>query len=548
MRIDPPALQGLDSRRLRAMVRGIEKESLRVTPEGLLADTPHPLALGAALTHPHITTDYSEAQLELITGVHAEPEACLRELQDIHQFTCQALDAQARELLWPASMPARLPEEDHIPIGRYGRSNVGQAKSVYRLGLGWRYGRRMQTISGIHYNWSMPGVDSAQYFALIRNFRRHAFLLLVLFGASPALARDFVAGRAHGLQELSESTLYLPHATSLRMGPLGYQSEAQARLAVSYNGLDGYAASLQEALTRPYPAYEAIGLQGPDGSWRQLATSLLQIENEFYGTIRPKRGIFPGERPLHALRERGVEYVEVRLMDLDPFEPVGISAQTMRFLDIFLLYCLQADSPPDTPQEIARIARNQQLVAGRGREPGLMLEGADGPVPLADWANALLAALEPVARRLDEALAAPGPWAGAAAPGSGDLPSGNGRSGEQSSEQPHTSALAAARQALAEPERLPSARVLARMAADHGNDFMAFGLAQARQVRAAIAALPADATLRTRFQALSAQSLREQAQIEAADTLPFEEYRRQYTAPERLGLGRQAIAAGITAA
>jgi glutamate--cysteine ligase len=216
----------------------------------------------------------------------------------------------------------------------------------------------------------------------------------------------------------------------------------------------------------------------------------------------------------------------------------------MRFLDIFLLYCLQADSPPDTPQEIARIARNQQLVAGRGREPGLMLEGADGPVPLADWTSALLEALEPVARRLDEALAPPAPWAGAAQSGSDNLPSG----GEQSGELPHASALASARQALAEPERLPSARVLACMAADHGNDFMAFGLAQARQVRTAIAALPADPTLRTRFQALSAQSLREQALIEAADTLPFEEYRRQYTAPERLGLGRQAIAAGITAA
>ncbi len=539
MRIDPPALQGLDSRRLRAMLRGIEKESLRVTPQGLLADTPHPLVLGAALTHPHITTDYSEAQLELITGVHADPEACLRELQDIHQFTCQALDAQAGELLWPASMPARLPEEDQIPIGHYGRSNVGQAKSVYRLGLGWRYGRRMQTISGIHYNWSMPGVDSAQYFALIRNFRRHAFLLLVLFGASPALARDFVAGRAHGLQDLSESTLYLPHATSLRMGPLGYQSDAQARLAVSYNGLDGYAASLHGALTQPYPAYEAIGLRGADGSWRQLATSLLQIENEFYGTIRPKRGIFPGERPLHALRERGVEYVEVRLMDLDPFEPVGISAQTMRFLDIFLLYCLQADSPPDTPQEIARIARNQQRVAGQGREPGLLLEGAEGPVPLAEWASALLEALEPVARRLDQALVEPAPAAGGH--------SSQNASGHSSS-HPHQAALAAAKRALAEPERLPSARVLARMAADHGNDFMDFGLAQARQQRRAIAAFPADAALRTRFQALSAQSLREQAQIEAADTLPFEEYRRQYTAPERLGLGRQAIADGITAA
>ena len=326
MHLAPAALHGLDPQSLREIRRGVEKESLRVTPAGALAMTPHPAPLGSALTHPHITTDYSESQLELITGVHATPEDCVRELREIHQYTYRCL---GDEMLWVSSMPCGLPPEDQIPIGRYGRSNVGQAKSVYRMGLAWRYGRRMQTISGIHYNWSMPGLDSARYFSLIRNFRRHAFLLLYLFGASPALCACFVQGREHALQRLSDGSLYLPHATSLRMGRLGYQSEAQASLAVSYNGLDGYAASLQEALTRPYPAYEALGIRGPDGAYRQLATSLLQIENEFYGTIRPKRSIFPGERPLHALRERGVEYVEVRLLDLDPFEPLGIGTDTM---------------------------------------------------------------------------------------------------------------------------------------------------------------------------------------------------------------------------
>ena len=529
MRIDPPALQGLDPRRLRAMARGIEKESLRVTPAGLLATTPHPQALGSALTHPHITTDYSEAQLELITGVHHDPEACLRELREIHQFTFEALQASGPresegvgELLWPASMPATLPaQEDQIPIGRYGRSNVGQAKSVYRMGLAWRYGRRMQTISGIHYNWSMPGVDSAQYFALIRNFRRHAFLLLYLFGASPALCACFVQGREHALQRLSDGSLYLPHATSLRMGRLGYQSEAQASLAVSYNGLDGYAASLQEALTRPYPAYEALGIRGPDGAYRQLATSLLQIENEFYGTIRPKRSIFPGERPLHALRERGVEYVEVRLLDLDPFEPLGIGTDTMRVIDAFLLYCLLAPSPDDSPDEIARIGRNQQRVAAQGREPGLLLEGEAGPVSLRDWGHALLAACEPIAALLDRA---------------------GGEEGR------HAQALAQARLALDDPARLPSARVLQALAQDHGNDFLAFGVHRSRLARDWVLAQPWDAESQAHFQAMSAQSVREQVRIEAADTLPFEQYRQQYIAPERLGLGRGAIAPGLTAA
>src|SRR5207302_1819348 len=220
-----------------------------------------------------------------------------------------------------------------------------------------RYGRRMQMIAGLHYNFSLPdsawpvaGFPGASegYFALIRNFRRHAWLLLYLFGASPAVCASFVEGRKHALEELAPGTLYLPHATSLRMGRLGYLSEAQDSLAVSYNSIDSYTACLHDVLTKPYPPYEAIGIRDGGGDYRQLATSLLQIENEFYSTIRPKRVIRPGERPLHALRERGVEYVEVRAMDLDPFSPIGITADTVRFLDIFLLHCLLSESPPDS--------------------------------------------------------------------------------------------------------------------------------------------------------------------------------------------------------
>src|SRR5690349_16948534 len=382
MSILQTALSTLAPARLQGIRRGIEKESLRATHTGALAMTPHPIALGSALTHPNITTDYSESQLELITGVHASVEQCLEELTQVHQFTLRAL---GDELMWVSSMPCMVPADETIPIGRYGSSNVGRAKSVYPIGLAHRYGRRMQTISGIHYNWSLPGVSDAEYFGLIRNFRRHAFLLLYLFGASPAACSSFVAGRQHELQTLTPGTVYMPHGTSLRMGRLGYQSAAQSSLAVSYNGLEGYAASLHDALTRPYPAYESTGIVNPGGEYNQLATTLLQIENEFYGTIRPKRVIRPGERPLHALRERGVEYVEVRCMDLDPFVPVGITARTMRFIDVFLLHCLLSDSPDDTPEEIVALARNQQRTAARGREPGLKLERGAAEVPLVDW-------------------------------------------------------------------------------------------------------------------------------------------------------------------
>jgi glutamate--cysteine ligase len=515
-------LQALGPARLKGMRRGIEKESLRAQPGGALALTPHPAALGSALTHPRITTDFSESQIELITAAHqglgGGADAALRELTQIHQFTYRTMQAVGDEMLWVSSMPCGLPTDETIPIARFGSSNVGRAKSVYRMGLSHRYGRRMQTISGIHYNWSLPEVTSEQYFALIRNFRRHAFLLLYLFGASPAVCSTFVAGRQHELQQLSGGTMYMPHGTSLRMGRLGYQSDAQASLAVSYNSLEGYGASLQDALTRPYPAYEAVGIQNPGGDYNQLDTTLLQIENEFYGTIRPKRVIFPGERPLHALRERGVEYIEVRLMDLDPFEPVGINAQTMRFLDVFLLHCLLSDSPPDTPQEIAELKHNQHHTAARGRQAGLLLQRGGREVPLTGWGAEVVAQCVPIAAALDAA---------------------NG-GGTQ-----YGDTLRAAEAALLDPATLPSARVLEAMARDHENSFVAFARERSAVTKQTLLDLPFSTEQQAAFEALSRQSVAEQKKIEAADTMPFEIYRQQYVSPERLGVPRRQPAVAL---
>ncbi len=499
-------LKALTPQQLQGIRRGIEKESLRARPSGALALTPHPAALGSALTHPSITTDFSESQVELVTSAHASPEAALDQLTQLHQFTYQALKENGDEMLWVSSMPCGLPTDETIPIARFGSSNVGRAKSVYRVGLGHRYGRRMQTISGIHYNWSLPGVSNEQYFSLIRNFRRHAFLLLYLFGASPAVCSTFVAGRQHELHKLTDTTMYMPHGTSLRMGRLGYQSDAQASLAVSYNSLEGYAASLQDALTRPYPAYEAVGIRNPGGDYNQLDTTLLQIENEFYGTIRPKRVIHPGERPLHALRERGVEYIEVRLMDLDPFEPVGINAQTMRFIDVFLLHCLLSDSPSDTPAEIAEIKYNQHQTAARGREPGVQLQRSGGEVALVAWGAEILAGCAPIAAALDA---------------------------EHGGTQ-YRDALAAASIGLADADTLPSARVLAAMAKDFDNSFVQFIKAQSLKTQAALQSLPLTDEQLARSLDMSRQSVEAQKAIESGDSMLFEDYRQQYVSPEHL--------------
>jgi glutamate--cysteine ligase len=303
--------------------------------------------------------------------------------------------------------------------------------------------------------------------------------------------------------------MYLPYATSLRMGRLGYQSDAQAALCVSYNSLDSYAASLDEALTKPFPAYEKIGLK-QNGEYKQLNTSLLQIENEFYGTVRPKRRTRPGERPLHALRERGVEYVEVRLMDLDPFDAIGISAPTMRLLDIFLLHCLLGDSPPDTPREIKAIGENQHRVAAQGRQPGLKLNRNGKEILLSEWGTSILAECAPIAAALDAAH-------GGAAYGD---------------------ALSGALRLLKDADLTPSARVLHAMARNHDNVYVRFALAQSLLHAGSLRGMPWPPDLEEFFVALTEKSLAEQRRIEAAGSLDFESYRQKYLAHDTLIIGQ----------
>ena len=228
------------------------------------------------------------------------------------------------ELLWPNSMPCWLPEnEDDIPLAYYGDSDIGRLKTIYRQGLAHRYGRRMQTIAGIHYNWSLPeeawidltGIEDGKaardrgYFMTLRGFRRNYWLLLWLFGASPAMDRSFF-----GETERGNASRLVSGSTSLRMSDLGYQNKAQQTLGICFNALETYAETLSQAVHQPWADYEQYGTL-VDGQWQQLSESLLQIENEYYSVIRPKQLQQSGERPVKALRERGVSWLEVRCLD-----------------------------------------------------------------------------------------------------------------------------------------------------------------------------------------------------------------------------------------
>ncbi|MDR2244913.1 MAG: glutamate--cysteine ligase, partial [Burkholderiales bacterium] len=340
---------------LRRVRIGLEREALRVSPEGWLSQRPHPHALGSALMHPQITTDYSEALLEFVTPPLATPEETLQRLDTIQHFTVQQL---GDEMLWNASMPCLLEGDDGIPVAQYGASNLAKFKHVYRIGLAHRYGKAMQTIAGIHYNFSfaeetwpvwlaVDGVraDSAdevqafrsqRYLDLLRNIQRYGFLISYLFGASPAVGRSFFTtgtGNAN-LPTFDDDTYYLPQGTSLRLSGLGY-SNRKAPLFVSSDSLDAYLSALYQATQTPSAAFEKVGVK-VGGVYRQLNANTLQIDNEYYNSVRPKQPPQVGETPSRALRQRGVAYLELRSLDTSPFAPAGTDLETMRFIQAWL--------------------------------------------------------------------------------------------------------------------------------------------------------------------------------------------------------------------
>lgn len=499
---------------LQGGLKGVEKESLRVTPDRHVAQSLHPTSLGSALTHEYITTDYSEALIELVTPTFTESWQLLQFLCDLHQFVYRHL---GDELLWATSMPCIVGGDDEIPIARYGRSNIGRMKEVYRLGLGHRYGRLMQAISGVHFNYSFPArfwevlgealqarrVDrdfiSAQYFALLRNYRRHGWLILYLFGNSPALCSSFVTGRQHTLRELSAGTLYEPYATSLRMSDIGYRNKNQAGMSISVNSLDEYVRDLTAAVSTPHPEYEKIGVK-VNGEYRQLNANLLQIENEYYSYIRPKRVARPGEHPSQALQRGGVEYVEFRALDVSAYDPVGVNQSKLRFLEAFAALCALKDSPPIASDEQEVLDANHALVAHRGREPGLELNRGGRKVGMQAWAAELMDSMRGICEMLDEGQP----------------------------QRPYAAALELQEAKLDDPSLTPAARTLFELQST-GESFAALAMRMSKAHKAYFLELyPPNEQRLGEFAAQAAESLERQAAIERADEISFDDYLARY--------------------
>ena len=507
------ALATTTGKPLAGALRGVEKEALRIDLEGFLAQTPHPESLGSALANRFITTDFSEALLEFITPALGSTWEALQCLCDIHQFTYARL---GDELLWAASMPCRIPSEADIPLARYGTSNVGQMKTIYRRGLGFRYGRQMQTIAGIHFNYSLPPgfwslyqevvesrrdsdeFRSEQYLRLIRNFRRFGWLVLYLCGASPAMCKSF-GGEELGLAALNADTWYEPFGTSLRMSDLGYSNQNQARINISLNDLDEYIRDLSDAIRTPEPAYEQIGVK-VDGEYRQLNTNLLQIENEYYSPIRPKRVAMSGERPTAALRRGGIEYVEIRSLDINVTDPAGINQNTMRFVEAFLVYCLLEDCPAFDDTAFEEIALNQTATAKYGRDPEFRLIRNGTEVGLAQWAGEMLDKVLAVAEVID---------------------AGEGGTSYVESVR-HMQAM------VDEPDSTPSARIIAELEESEAG-FFAFAMELAENHRDYFASItPLSPERADVLDTEARESLQRQRDIEANDRISLDEYLAAY--------------------
>lgn len=496
---------------------GLEKECLRVSDSGSISQQPHPSSLGSALTNAYITTDYSEALAELITPPCQQVDEALAFLSDTQKFVYDHLD---NEYLWATSMPCVLDGGENIPLAYYGTSNPGIMKNVYRRGLGHRYGRTMQVIAGVHFNFSFDEAfwplframqqsnkslrdftDDA-YLSLIRNLQRFGWLIPYLFGASPAVCKSFLGNKQTDLVLFDKNTYYEPYATSLRMGDIGYTNSKEKGVGIkaNYNNLQSYIESLTHAIETPCPMWEKIGVE-VNGQYEQLNANILQIENEYYTTVRPKQILHGMEKPTIALRRRGVRYIELRSLDVNAFHPLGVSHEQLYFLRAFMVYSLLMDSPPINVQERREIDQNIGGAAHRGRDPALYLSRQGRDIRLRDWARELLQAMIPVCELLDK-------WDDA---------------------RPYTATLQQQMACVDDPELTPSARMLQEMR-DQGEGFFHFAKRKSLQHQAYFSGLVPSTE---RYQLLlqeAKSSLAQQHQIEQEDKQTFTQFLADYFA------------------
>lgn len=496
--------------------KGLEKESLRIDAGGRIANTPHPKALGSALTHDSITTDYSESLIELITPPYQNGISTLESLGNLHRFVYEHL---GDEILLACSIPIGIQGDASIPIAEYGRSNIGQMKHIYRRGLAHRYGKTMQAIAGLHFNFSfqpelwpalmeieadrgtLRDYTDSSYFGVVRNVHRYGWILIYLFGSSPVVPKDFFHDTPEMMSRfdaLDAETLALPYATSLRMSDIGYRNDSQTTLEINFDSLADYVRTLGDAIQKKHDPYTRIGIK-IDGEYRQLNDNILQIENEYYSLIRPKQVAQSGEKPTLALRKRGVRYLELRAMDLQCHQPDGIGEEALVFLEAFVVWCLMREAPPITREALRESSRNHLRVACCGRTPGLMLSHQGEEILLSQWAKEILSEIEVIARILDEG----------------------------SHEDGYLSAVKRQMEKAQDPTLTPSSRILETLKSE-GASFHEYALEVSRQHALYWRSSKLESELRKGYVETALRSTQRQIEIENSDQVDLDAFLRRY--------------------
>jgi glutamate--cysteine ligase len=388
---------------------GFERETLRINNSSI-SRSPHPTELGSACCNKFITIDFCESQLELITPPLLGSSPALKKLSDIHHFVTHKI---GNESIWPFSMPPKINSEDDIPIGTFGTSHEGIFKHIYRVGLSNRYGRGMQSISGFHYNYSHPNIlwdilsdfthvnksqiRSLVYFNILRNIHKMNWLLIYLFGSSPVIGNKILSNNNDSFEKLDQETSYLPYATSLRMSEYGYSNVNRKNISVSLSTLDDYVDDLRRATMTEEPRY----LEYEDKRYSQLNTNILQIEAEYYAVARAKSEKFNFIRPSANLKYGGVDFLELRSIDINPFSRIGIDNETALFLEIFMLFCTVNECELFDKEAMQDINDNDLTIAKYGRKPNISLKKDNGTILMKNWAMDILDQMLSIAEQLD---------------------------------------------------------------------------------------------------------------------------------------------------
>lgn len=359
---------------------GIERESLRVGEQGKLAITDHPEVFGHKLLNPYITTDFSESQVELITPAFKSPKETYNFANALYDIVALKIE---NEYLWPQSMPCDLPEDKDIPIAKYSDCKPCKEARSYREELFKKYGGKRQLISGIHYNFSfdeamiqklyensakdMPYKDykSSLYLKIIRNYARYKWLLIYLIGATPVAHESYLVTNKNDMDLIGQDAYSNKGAISYRNGKMGYRNEVE--LFPDYSSVANYIQSVED----------------------YIEAGVIQSYKEVYNSIRPKAK--NNHELFESLKADGVQYIEIRSIDINPFEKGGVSLEDLEFLQLFMLYLLVAGEATCQTREMVQRegSENQMRIAQHGLED-ISLVNCGKSVKKTDWALDIL--------------------------------------------------------------------------------------------------------------------------------------------------------------